>query len=102
MKNRPVKKYTNSGKNLPFVLILSPMGNNKRLFPYPIDLVTKTQGVDIDFYANTGKSKITGYKPGYTVTYRYDRENRVQRNKIPLHSYIYGYKFTISDERVAL
>lgn len=100
--NRPVKKYNNSRRNLPFNLLLHPVGNNERLFPYPFDLVTEIKGVELDFYVNTGKKQLIGFEPGYVMTYQYSRKNRVQRNKKPLHSYIYEYSYTISDERVTL
>lgn len=98
--NRPVKKYINSDKNLPFALLLHPIGDNKRMWPYPVDLVTKIDGADVDFYVNTGKSKIRGYEMGYTMVL--DRRGKPVRNRISLHSYIYEYKFTLSDKRVAL
>lgn len=100
MMKRPVKKQIDSSENLPFVLLLHPRGNNKRLWPYPVDLVTEIQGVDLDLYVNAGKSQVTGYEMGYTMVL--DKENKPQRNKIPLISYKYSYMYTITDERMTL
>lgn len=97
---RPVKKLINSEKNLPFVLFLHPIGNNKKMWPYPMDLVTEIKGVEVDFYKNTGKSGIRGYEMGYTMVL--DADNKPKRNRIPLISYQYEYSFTLTDERVTL